>query len=178
MQTEASDIINELKGLQAHCTTRPRSLEEAQRWMADYVDDLLPLPISAIKQACKEWRQSGESKFPTIGQLLSRARSAERAAQTGSTYIGSPDDNRPWAPATETEYAAMTLREKIREHRILAAELRRRAGPQKCAPEDMPIRWHTLKAEATAHDDQARDLYGKLKYSQERRIVAEQREGG
>jgi hypothetical protein len=118
---QKAEIINEIEALTAHC--RPPLMETSQRasWLHDWCADLGDFPIEAVRVGCRKWRLSGSIKFPTPGQLLPLVREAD-TAPAGPKLA-------EWSPASEDEYRAMTLREKIRERQILAMEAYRKAGP-------------------------------------------------
>lgn len=72
-----------------------------------------------------------------------------------------------WSPATDEEYRAMSLPDKIREHTILATQYALEAGPQKRAAELMPEWWRDLLAKSADHSAEVSKL---------RKIVNDQRE--
>jgi hypothetical protein len=96
-------------------------VEQRASWLRDWCSDLAEFPIDAVRAACRKWRQSGSTKFPTPGLLLPLVRS--------SLPVEKAEIVRPWRQATEDEYRAMTVREKIREHTIMAHEAFGEAGP-------------------------------------------------
>lgn len=115
------EILHEIEALSVHC--RPPLMEANQRtsWLTDWCSDLADHPIEAIRAACRKWRLSGSTKFPTPGQLLPLVRESLPSEKREIV--------REWAPADEDAYRSMTLREKIREHQILAQQAYRKAGP-------------------------------------------------
>lgn len=115
------EIMNEIEGLSVHC--RPPLMEANQRtsWLQDWCNDLAEYPIGAVRVACRKWRLSGATKFPTPGQLMPLVRENLPAEKREVV--------REWTPADEDTYRAMTVREKIREHQILAQQAYRKAGP-------------------------------------------------
>lgn len=118
---ERTEISAELNALSVHC--RPPIMEVEQRalWLRDWCNDLTEFPIEAVRIACRKWRQSGSTKFPTPGQLLPLVR--ENMPEEKREFA------RTWSPAGDDEYRAMSIREKIREHQILAHEAYTKAGP-------------------------------------------------
>jgi hypothetical protein len=118
---QRTEIAAEIESLAVHCRPPIMEVEQRASWTRDWCNDLGEFPIEAIRSACRQWRQGGQSKFPTPGQLLPLIRAASPQA-TGPKLEA-------WAPADEETYRAMTLREKIRERQILAQEAYRKAGP-------------------------------------------------
>jgi hypothetical protein len=96
-------------------------VEQRALWTRDWINDLTDFPIEAIRVACRKWRQSGVTKFPTPGQLLPMVRE-NVAGETGVKY-------QPWRPASDEDYRSMPVREKIRERLILSHEAFCKAGP-------------------------------------------------
>lgn len=121
MSSPRIEIVKELRALEQFCAFKAvRTGDEQERYMLDYLADIQQYPLEAIRKACAEWRTSGVTKFPTSGQLIPLIRKhcpQETAPQ-----------NREWAPISEDEYEAMSLREKIRHRLILAQEARRTAS--------------------------------------------------
>lgn len=117
-----SEILPEIEALSVHC--RPPLMEASQRtsWLMDWCADMAEYPIEAIRIACRKWRLSGSTKFPTPGQLLPLVRENLPSQSSTEKYL-------PWRPASQEEYQAMTVREKIRERLILAHEAFCKAGP-------------------------------------------------
>jgi hypothetical protein len=118
---DKAQIIDAIEALAVHC--RPPIMEISQRtlWLRDWCADLSEFPLDAIATACRKWRHSGATKFPTPGQLLPLVRDSlpvEKGARV-----------QPWRPAGPEEFRGMTVREKIRELMILAHEARTKAGP-------------------------------------------------
>jgi hypothetical protein len=115
------EILPEIEALSVHCRPALMDLETRATWLRDWCDDLSELPIEAIRQGIRKWRHSGATKFPTPGQLLPLIRE------------NVPDDRGPavlpWREASPAEYQAMSVREKIREHQILAHAAFGKAGP-------------------------------------------------
>jgi len=163
------EILNEIEALSVHC--RPPLMEANQRtsWLTDWCSDLADFPIEAIRIACRKWRLSGSTKFPTPGQLMPLVRENLPAEKTEKLTA--------WRPATEDEYRTMTLREKIREHQILSHEAFTKAGPmfknaagasmwkaagRRLNPEDMPDEHRRWVAEGEYHGTRAKELREKL----------------
>lgn len=119
--TPKAEILPEIEALAVHCRPPLMEAEHRAMWLRDWCSDLAEFPIDAIRVACRKWRQSGSTKFPTAGQLLPLVRA------------GLPVERGPiigiWRPASEEEYRAMTVREKIRELQIQAHEAHSKAGP-------------------------------------------------
>lgn len=118
---EKPDIIDAIEALAVHC--RPPLMEASQRtaWLNDWCSDLAEFPLEAVANACRKWRHSGATKFPTAGQLLPMVRESLPVEKRGAVHA--------WRPATDAEFRAMSVREKIRELTILAHEARGKAGP-------------------------------------------------
>jgi hypothetical protein len=98
-------------------------------------------------------------KFPTPGQIMPSIR-----AQVPSASVA---DFMPWRPLSDAEYAGLTVREKIRHHRIMASECRMRAGPQwkhgkPIAAEDMGEMWREHRRKAAHHDQEAKRMQDML----------------
>lgn len=169
---DRSEIIDEIEALAVHC--RPPIMEPAARasWLRDWCDDLAGFPISAVRLGCRAYRQSGQVKFPTAGQLLPMVRAnlpVERAP---------PGATEPWRPISDAEYEALSLREKIRHREVMAREARRKAGPMWKNPpegasfkrpvrghvraEDMPEAWRIQSQIAAEHEEEARRLRSHL----------------
>lgn len=155
---ELVEIITELRALENHYSFRVvRSPEEQERFLRDYLADLKPYPIEAIEGGCAMWRRTDAKKFPGVGQLLGCVRQCmpQQRRESGAEQV--------WRPLADDEYAALSLRDKIRHHKILASEARTRAGPMwsdgKPVPfEAMPPRYHELREKARNHEAEATRL--------------------
>jgi hypothetical protein len=160
-----SEIIDQIEALAVHCRPPIMSIEQRDLWMRDWCADLADFPLDAIQTACRKWRHSGSTKFPTAGQLVPIVRDSLPVEKTGPVRV--------WSEATQAEYESMSLRDKIREHTILAHEARLKAGPmfrnsagatpdkpkgQHLAAEEMPDVWHRWTAEAERHEAEAARL--------------------
>lgn len=83
---------------------------------------------------------------------------------------------RAWSPLEGADYDALTLREKVREHTLLANRAQLRAGPMWTAdgggralnPDEMSDEWHALRRTAGYHLEEVERL--------KKRIIA--RDGG
>src|ERR1700747_1981343 len=119
---EKTEILDAIEALAVHC--RPPMMEISARtlWLRDWCADLAEFPLEAIVTACRKWRQSGATKFPTPGQLLPLVRDSV-PSQGGGTRV------EVWRPLSDAEYQALTVREKIRHHQILSHEAYSKAGP-------------------------------------------------
>ena len=165
MPASKAEILAQIEALAVHCRPPLMSVEQRELWLRDWCADLAEFPIEAIHSACRKWRHSGAIKFPTPGQLLPLVREG----------VPGPKGEKaePWRPATQEEYAAMSLREKIREHRIQAHEARCKAGPMfknhegstmgrpkgtHLPAEEMPSTWRRWTDEAERHDREAKRL--------------------
>lgn len=158
-----TEVIDELDALSTHYPRGPRSPDQHMRFLEDYLDDLKDFTNDQVKAACRRWRQSDATKFPTSGQLMNTARS-ERGRDLG--------DNTAWRPLTDQEYDALSLDEKIRHQRILASEARGRAKPQfkqiegswragiHIPGDEMPERWFVERELGRRHDEEAKRLIG------------------
>lgn len=119
--SDSGDIISELEGLSVHYLRPVRTEAEQARFLVDYVDDLRVYPLDAIKAACARWRRSDATKFPTVGQLLPIVRGCSAQAKAS--------EPKPWAPITDIEYAALSLRDKIRHHECAAYDAQTKVPP-------------------------------------------------
>ena len=86
----------------------------------------------------------------------SRRDSTDRVAAPGA-----------WVPASDADYASMSLTDKIREHQILADDALHKAGPmfrngKHLTPADMSPEWHRLVAKAANHHAEVKRLREKL----------------
>ena len=121
---ERLEIIDTLESLAVHCRLPLLTVDERSRWMEDWCADLRPFPVEAIKTACARWRTGESAKFPTPGQLLPLVRAVAPHGQTQDRGA-----NTPWAWPSDDELASMPLRERRRQHQIMANVCRTRAGP-------------------------------------------------
>ena len=164
MSSPRIEIVKELRALEQFCTFKAvRSGEESERFLKDYLADIQDFPLEAIQKACAEWRKSGSTRFPTPGQLIPLIRQ-HVAAPT-------PERAEPWKPLSDLAYDELSLRDKIRHHRILANEARRKAGPmwlngRPAGPEELPPRWHEWSARAENHEAEAQRLSRFLRHPQ------------
>lgn len=161
---ERTEIATEIEALAVHC--RPPLMEATARalWLRDWCEDLAQFPIEAIRVACRKFRGSGATKFPTPGQLLPLIRAEAQEAAPSQKIVA-------WQPLSDAEYDQLSLRDKIRHHRILAHEARRKAGPmwrngKPATAEDMPEIWRSWNARADNHEDEAHRLQATLKRAQ------------
>lgn len=122
---ERPEIIDTLESLAVHCRLPLMDVDSRSRWMASWCEDLAEFPIGAIEDACREWRRSGATKFPTPGQLLPLVRTRATVGHGGQ----SQENNQAWTWPTDDQLAAMTLRERRRAYLIMATETRSKAGP-------------------------------------------------
>lgn len=167
-----SEISTEIEALTLHCRPSVMSAEERAQWLAAWFEDLRQFNAEAIGAACRQWRQSSSTKFPTPGQLLPMVRSA---AGEGHESGGKAE---AWRPLTDAEFARLSLDEKIRHHDILAHEAETMAGPMWAGGEhgrrltvaEMPPRWHECMARAKAHRAEARRLREAKGRAVERRV--------
>lgn len=154
------EIMDALESLAVHCRPPLMSVEDRSRWVADWCEDLKACEIDAIKTACQRWRMGADRKFPMPGQLLPLIRSV--------TVVHMPESHReePWRPIGDAEYAQLSVREKIRHHRIMASDCRQKAGPmfvngevpRHLTRDEMPEKWHALQARAKTHEAEAKRL--------------------
>lgn len=159
------EIADEIEALSAHYIRPIRSAEEQSRWLADYLTDLGEFPLASVQSACRRWRQSDATKFPTPGQLRAMVRAATPSNQD-------PTANRPWTPLSDAEYERLTITEKVRHQKLLAMEAGRKAGPMwaggaRASVECMPARWHEWKAREANHYEEARRLQAILDRARE-----------
>lgn len=156
---EKNQIIDAIEALAVHCRPPLMSVEDKTRWMRDWADDLAQFPLEAITNGTRKWRHSGATKFPTAGQLLPLIR--ETVPQDHGEKLHA------WRPASQEEYAQMSVREKIREHLILANAEGIKAGPmfvnttgggpmsrasgRHLTPEEMPPSWRIHRGAEMNH---------------------------
>lgn len=164
MASNRIEIVKELRALEQFCTFKAvRSGEEQERFLKDYLADIQEFPLEAIQKACGKWRQSGQVKFPTPGQLIPLIRGC-MAAEPGRHVEF-------WRELTDAEYEALSLRGKIEHQRILANLARRKAGPmwlngKPAAPDELPQRWHEWTKRADNHEAEATRLGRFLRHPQ------------
>lgn len=147
---EPNEIAELIEGLAVHCRPPVMSANERARWLADWCDDLKDHDADAIAGACRRWREGTDRKFPLLGQLLPLIKASARGEDRPA------GSNEPWRELTEDEYQALTLREKIRHHRIMASNCGTKAGPQSInhqpvLREEMPETWHFWKNRQANH---------------------------
>jgi hypothetical protein len=161
---QKSEIIDAIEALAVHCRPTLMSVDQRTLWMADWCSDLTQHPIEAILAACRKYRHSGATKFPTAGQLIPLVKASLPAEQT-------PDEG-PWRPLSEPEYDALSLRAKIRHQLILASDARSKAGPmfrntqsvmaraggEHIQASDMPDTWRRWTDIARGHEAEAARL--------------------
>lgn len=161
---QRTEIADELNSLAVHCPHRLMDVEAKSMWMRDWCEDLAEYPIEAIRSACRKWRHSGATKFPTPGQLIPLVREVAPVEGGGKVEV--------WRELNDAEYDALSIREKIRHRQILAMEARRKAGPMfrnspgegirsggiHLKPEDMPDVWRKWTKIAEAHEAEASRL--------------------
>lgn len=160
---EKSEIFDAIEALAVHCRPPLMTVEQRTLWMRDWGHDLAEFPLDAIATACRKWRHSGAIKFPTAGQLVPLVRDSLPTQHGPRVEV--------WREPTADEYRAMTVREKIRHHLIMAHEAGTRAGPtfrnttkgarasgDHLTPEDMPETYHRWKAEEAHHHAKVREL--------------------
>jgi len=150
---DRTEIATEIEALAVHC--RPPLMEAEKRalWLRDWCEDLAKFPIGAVRVACRKYRNSGATKFPTPGQLVPMVR-AEAEQKPAAERV------QPWRPLTDDEYEALSLRGKIEHQRILAGQARRKAGPmwlngRPAGPDELPERWHEWTKRAENHEAEA-----------------------
>lgn len=170
MSSPRIEIVKELRALEQFCTFKAvRSGEESERFLKDYLADIQEFPLEAIQKACQKWRTSGQTKFPVPGQLIPLIRGFVSAAPATEQVDA-------WKPLSDLAFDALGLRDKIRHHRILANEARRKAGPmwvngKPATPEEMPPHWHEWMSRAENHQAEGQRLNGALKRA--RSVAAE-----
>ena len=171
---QRTEIMDELNALAVHCPPRLMDVEAKALWMRDWCDDLLEFPIEAIRRACRNWRHSGAAKFPTAGTLIPLVRAALPAEKVEKAV-------EPWREPTDEEYRAMSVREKIRHHLIMAHEAGCKAGPMwrnppggssmarptagHVAPAEMPDSYSAWRRQQEHHLDRVRELRHHLRHA-------------
>lgn len=118
---DLNEIISEIEALAVHCRPPIMEVEQRRSWIRDWCEDLRGYPIEAIRNAAREWRQGGATKFPTPGQLLPLVKKTVPSDRGAAPQA--------WRPLSDAEYEQLSLPDKIRHHRILAHEARGKAGP-------------------------------------------------
>lgn len=160
---EKTEIFDAIEALAVHCRPPLMTVEQRTLWMRDWGQDLAEFPLDAITAACRKWRHSGATKFPTAGQLVPLIRDSLPTERGPRIEV--------WREPTEDEYRAMTVREKIRHHLIMAHEAGARAGPMfrnttkgarasgdHIEADDMPDSWRRWKAEEARHLERVKAL--------------------
>lgn len=161
------EILSAIEALEVHCRAPLMSVDQRSMWLNDWCKDLADFPGNCIEQACRQWRHSGQTRFPTPGQLIPLVRAALPVDRSSA-------DNAVWRPLSDEEYRGLTIREKIRHQMILSHEARRKAGPmfrntssggamsrasgQHIVPEDMPPIWRKWNSVASDHEAEAARL--------------------
>ncbi len=158
---EISEAINDLA---RHCRLPIMSEEQRAGWLRDWCTDLKAYPAEAVRHGCQQWRRTAtKDGFPKFAELRPLIEAVTKRTQTGEK-IGE------MRKLTDGEYRDLTMREKVRYLDWLANQLRREAGPQwsnhtPIPAEDMPERWHTLRAEAASHNAESTRLQGIIRNS-------------
>ena len=166
---DRAEIIEEIEGLEAHCRAALMTVGTRHRWLSDWCDDLSKFPIEATRAAFRDWRQSGNTKFPTPGQIMPLVKAKVRRPDGDK-----PSGVRPWTPLGEGEYPDASIEDKLRHHRIMAERARFDAGPMYLAGAtwasgrhldagEMPERWRTLRRKADNHASEAKALNERLR---------------
>lgn len=168
---DKSEIIDQIEALAVHC--RPPVMEPTARasWLRDWCDDLVGFPIESIRLGIREYRHCGETKFPTAGKLLPLIRAKLPVEKGAAVEV--------WRPLSDDEYAALSIRDKIRHQLILAKLAADRAGPMWKNPqggasmkrptpghitfEDMPSAYRRWKGVEAGHLAEAKRLREFLK---------------
>lgn len=162
------EIRAELEALSTHC--RPPLMETNQRalWLRDWCADLAGYPIEAIRTACRRYRNSEATKFPTPGQLMPMVKAATTSERDASAKA------LPWSPSAQDAYAKLSLADKIFENRALARIAYRKAGPMwkhgaPATPEELGPVWRAHTDQAKAYEAEAARL---SKYLREKPSMA------
>lgn len=132
-------------------------------WVRDWASDLAGFEIEHIRKAFRDWRLSGQTKFPTPGQIMPTLRSLAEPKQERRK-------EHAWSELSEAEYQALDLPGKERHHLIMASQCEMRAGPmwrdgKPLAAEDLSSRYHDLRERAANHRGEAkrlRELYRRV----------------
>jgi len=151
---DRTEILNEIDALSSHCRVPLMSVEQRTGWMRDWCEDLGQFRIEDIRRAFRDWRQSGNTKFPTPGQVMPILRRLNDVGAPEAKLVS-------WRELSDPEYAALSLSEKVRHHLILANKAEVAAGPMwrhgKHAS-DMPDEWHGQRQRAENHRAEAKRL--------------------
>jgi hypothetical protein len=161
---DKSQIIDAIEALAVHCRPPIMSVPQRELWMRDWCADLASFPAEAITNACRKYRQSEATKFPTPGQLIPLVR-LSLPSTTGEKVA-------EWAPLSDAEYASLSIRDKSRHRSILAHDARIKAGPMyvnrsptlsgatpgHVSAENMPAVWRKWTGIAEAHEAEAKRL--------------------
>lgn len=159
------ETLAEIEALETHCRAPLMTTDARARWIADWCNDLAAFDVETVRAAFWDWRLSGATKFPTPGQIIPMIRAKQPIQRSG-------EKNGPWRELSDREYDALSLRDKARHQRILAAEARRKAGPMFkntshdirnaagnfIAPQDMPNAWRRWQEIADHHEAEAKRL--------------------
>jgi hypothetical protein len=150
------EIVEAIEALAVHCRPPLMGVDERDRWLRDWCDDLKNFTDDAIKTGCARWRQGTNPKFPLPGQLLPLVRAVQA---TGNANV---KQGEIWRELTDAEYDRLTMRENIRHQQILASNAYSKAGPQLKAAEEMPDAWHLWRKIGAEHAAEARQLQERL----------------
>jgi hypothetical protein len=155
------EIVDALESLAVHCRLPLMDIDARSRWTQTWCEDLLEFPLPAIQNACRRWRQSDNTKFPTPGQLLPMVRAAVRTPNPDATGHA-----KPWTWPSDADLDAMSLEERRRNYLIMASETRGKAGPMNDAGEHPRPEWI---GKARAYADEARRIAGYISRSAQKR---------
>ena len=153
------EIVKELRALEQHYSFKAvRDPADHERFLKDFLADIEDFPLESIKAACAEWRRSEAKRMPTSGQLIPLIRKHLPVEKRDG-------QNQPWRELSDAEYAALSVRGKIRHQEILAMEAGKRAGPMRLdVPEPVnPEAWMLWKPRQQQHAEEARRLRAYLR---------------
>ena len=151
------EIRGELEALGTHCRAPLMETNQRALWLRDWCTDLAGFPIEAIRTACRRYRNSEATKFPTPGQLVPMVKSAAASEHASAVKA------LPWEPSAREAYEKLSLTDKIFENRALARIAYRKAGPmwlhgRPATPEELGAVWRTHTDQAKAHEAEAARL--------------------
>lgn len=169
-------IMTQIDGLADDYPPPPMGVDQRAQWHQRWVEILRPYSCDAIAEGLKAYRLSDTPKkrFPDYPVLVALVQQAHRRSQRVQGERPVRTDDWWWSVTPEQE-AAMSLSDRLYYLDILASQLRMKAGPQwgsgKPIPaEQMPERWHRLRAEADQIAERAARVRQQLVAIKQRRI--------
>lgn len=112
--------------------------EEAEMAAEDWIEDLAGVPVGALIEAARDWRQAGKTKPPNSGQLLAAARAGPiklmtdcyrriealrewyERAQSGALFAELEENLASWEAASNPDYFPDKWRDDRERHARIA----------------------------------------------------------